>query len=174
MQDCCAPIFGSIAFYKLCDDKANATFKLYEAVEEGEELGEPLFTFTTGTDGAFPDDFELDVGNYVLYETEAPDGYSLPEKPITLKITHVDGTYDDDCTYTPGVTTVSAMMGVTNLAVASETTSEGKLKFTITVPNSTGYELPSTGGSGTTLDYALGVLLISIDRLLNPLYVHVL
>ena len=90
----------------------------------------------------------LAAGTYTLTETEAPDGYNLLDDPITITIAN------------DGKVTTSITDGVVTA---------------ITVVNQTGTELPSTGGMGTTIFYALGgtlvvaaaVLLITKKRMHN-------
>lgn len=108
---------------------------------------ESATTFVSSATG----DVDIDglaAGTYTLTETEAPDGYNLLDDPITITIAN-DGK----------VTT-----SITDSVVTA-----------ITVVNQTGTELPSTGGMGTTIFYALGgtlvvaaaVLLITKKRMHN-------
>lgn len=80
----------------------------------------------------------LKSGIYTLRETDAPDGYNLLNKAITVKITDA------------GVVTISGQD-------SSEVTlgTDGVIE----VLNQSGTELPSTGGMGTTIFYTLGGLL---------------
>ena len=95
--------------------------------------------------------FKLPVndGAYTLAETQAPDGYLIIGDGIT--------------TFT--VTTT----GVTGGAVPEmQTINEEEVPtgvYIIKVQNSAGFELPSTGGSGTNLIYLLGIILMSLAGL---------
>lgn len=118
---------------------SGAEFDLFASKLEGNETvideSKKLNTdaYVSNDDGAFSLG-SLREGVYFLKETKAPDGYKLLAEPIRITVTNnkvtVNGTSganpedvqpNDDCTYT------------------------------ITVSNSTGQELPHTGGSGTTL-----------------------
>lgn len=72
----------------------------------------------------------LAAGKYYLEETVAPDGYNPLREP--QEITVVTGESNDSVT----------------------------VGYTAPVPNSTGTELPSTGGIGTTIFYLIGAILV--------------
>ncbi len=73
----------------------------------------------------------LDVDTYYLTETQQPDGYNKLSAPIKVVI-------DENGTITVGTATVTE----------------------VKVLNNAGSILPSTGGSGTTLIYILGAVLV--------------
>lgn len=75
-------------------------------------------------------------GEYILKELKAPPGYNLLKEPITV------------------VVTGGKITGTTQGVNISED------KLTLNVPNSTGYELPSTGGFGRTPYTMAGLLLM--------------
>ncbi len=84
----------------------------------------------------------LEAGTYYLHETEAPAGYNKLKTDIEVTIT---ATYSDTGT----------------LATTNTTkTDNGQYKLTQGVENSTGTELPETGGIGTTIFYTVGGLLV--------------
>lgn len=89
----------------------------------------------------------LNAGTYIITELVAPDGgYNLLTTPITLVIT---GTVDQtakSCTWSATVDGENA------------TISNNVIKFN--VENKKGNELPSTGGMGTRIFYALGSILV--------------
>ena len=89
----------------------------------------------------------LDAGTYTLEETKAPDGYNLLADTIDVTITPKvkDGIENADCT-------------------VSLTGADGALTevdgYTVEVLNTTGTQLPGTGGMGTTLFTAGGLLIL--------------
>ena len=76
--------------------------------------------------------FGLDVGTYWLEETQAPAGYN----PLTSRVR------------------VDVVAGTAN-------TTTGILNTPVVVINSTGSELPATGGIGTTIFYVVGGLMMA-------------
>ena len=123
---------------------SGATFKLYD--ENGQELEKGLIA--SGTDGIFtPDLFKLEAGTYYLEETKAPEGYYMPDGRFKLVVTSVnvsvynydsstEGNYKDSPTKTFNVESNKAE---------------------VSIYNSTGVELPATGGAGI-LPYTFGGL----------------
>ena len=83
----------------------------------------------------------MDAGDYILKEVKAPAGYNKLKDVIKIKI---DSTQDEN-----EVRTKSVQYGETTLAPVG---TDGNVK----VLNQTGATLPSTGGIGTTIFYALG------------------
>lgn len=75
----------------------------------------------------------LDAGTYYLTETKQPDGYNKLKDPVKVVIKE-NGT----------------------ITVGEDTTTVAEVK----VLNNTGSILPSTGGSGTTMIYILGAVLV--------------
>ena len=137
--------------------KTGASFALYKAAdyddttEKPKENATPVISGTTGSNGILSLD-ELEVGEYRLIETHAPDGYILLDSAI--KITVSAG----------GVT---AMQGNSTSQVAVKedpdwVEGQDDDTYQIRVWNNPGAELPSTGGPGTTLIYLLGIMLAGI------------
>ena len=92
----------------------------------------------------------LNQGTYYLKETEAPAGYNRLEDPVKIVITP---TYDDD----------GDMTGLTGSVenTISTSTTPGNGTVSGKIENGTGATLPSTGGIGTTIFYAAGIVLMA-------------
>lgn len=93
----------------------------------------------------------LDVGTYYLKEVKAPGGYQLPASPvttITLTDSEPNGKLDDG-------TTASGSMLVDKVSADGNVIS---FKLGNTKP---GFELPTTGGMGTVLFTAGGLIIMA-------------
>lgn len=134
---------------------AGAAFKLEKVFKDGTK--KVVKEYTIGSDENNPDKakFEftgLDHGVYILTETVAPDGYNTMH-PITFSIaaSHDIASADPKLTYLNGDL-------VDGQIIFTADKDEGSL--TANVVNYKGSELPNTGGMGTTILYAAGVILI--------------
>lgn len=95
----------------------------------------------------------VDDIEYTLTETDAPDGYNLLIRPVTITPTNIGSEtvtvyYDEDGNVT-------------------ETVTDSNKKYSASVPvtakvvvNETGSTLPTTGGTGTTIIYIVGAILV--------------
>lgn len=105
----------------------------------------------------------LGAGTYTITEEEAPDGYNKLTDPIVVTISF-DGT--EPATITTGTEKAkwSATQAVNGenvpLTVKGGDDPEAGV-VTITVGNNKGALLPSTGGIGTTIFYAAGIILMA-------------
>ena len=119
---------------------ADAEFKL-----EGTRLTTSgTYTGTSGVDGLIP--FKgVAVGTYTLTETKAPDGYNKLANAITVVVKFDAET--NKWTYNAGE-------GDKDLYDA-----DGNI-VPIEIENSSGNELPSTGGFGTYAIYGIGAILV--------------
>lgn len=109
----------------------------FALVSNGENESQPVAA--SDDDGAIFNLGALEDGSYTLIETKAPDGYQLPKDNVTFSIYHGKIT--------------SPQCGTKPLEIVDGNT--------IVVPNSTGKELPNTGGSGTTPLILGGLLLVA-------------
>jgi len=135
-----APTAGTADKYKSTTQKYK--LETYDRVElEGKENVD--VSAVSGTDGKIT--FEgLKPGEYTITETGAPVGFNKITDPISVKIKFNTETkkfeYDGEA---PAGVTVNA---------------DGT--FTVKVENKSGATLPSTGGIGTKIFYALGAVLV--------------
>ena len=83
-------------------------------------------------------------GLYFLYETETLPGYNLLSGPIQINVSADSNNV------------TAYQIGHGPLTPKKVKDNAGKDVWEITVENSTGYELPQTGGAGTALFTALG------------------
>ena len=124
----------------------DAVFSLYGENGYESDPKHPISTgLTSGTDGLV-DLGKLSVGKYYLEENNAPPGYVASADPVVITVT---GT---GVTYVQSGNNLSLSGAGVSYDPATET-------YTLTVTNNAGYELPSTGGSGLTVLYALGGIL---------------
>lgn len=106
---------------------------------------------TTDSSGAAH--FEgLAEGTYKLLETVAPDGYNKLETPVTITIAteyNEDGTLKDNEFKTQNTNDIITVEG------------DGNYSLKAGIANNAGALLPSTGGIGTTIFYAAGIILMA-------------
>ena len=93
---------------------------------------------------------KLSVGTYYLVETTAPDGYNLLEAPVVITVSGSGVTHSQ-----PGNSSSQGQQ-------SGDTYNRETDTYTLTVTNSAGYELPSTGGIGTTIFTVIGVALVAV------------
>lgn len=97
----------------------------------------------------------IDLGKYTLTETKAADGgYSLPNGDITITLTDEapDGILDAN--------TVAAAGGTAELYGNVEI-NKNTIEFNVKNTQSSGFELPNTGGMGTLMFTVGGILLMA-------------
>ena len=143
---------------------ANSKFALYETEEQNGTMvrkASPLYPVLISDNTGFLKDnngnstFSLSPGTYHLIETEAPAGYVKKASPVIVSITSTDVIYDE------GTTLSQDGRG--------KTYDNNTKTYTLKISNSTGYELPETGGLGTTWWYWSGGMLILLAAALKIL-----
>lgn len=116
-------------------------------IEKAENV---TYTGTVGADGVLC--FEgLSAGTYTITEIKAPNGYNLLKDPITVTIGFT----------APVAPSTDCIWTYTGTDVVNGTNTNH-----VTVTNQTGSELPSTGGTGTTLFYLIGGILVLVAGVL--------
>ncbi|WP_461810255.1 SpaA isopeptide-forming pilin-related protein [Faecalimonas sp.] len=124
--------------------KTDAKYRLAEKTENGvADIGAGQVTIEG-----------LAAGTYYLKEISAPKGYNKLIKPVKIVITE---NRNDEGT--------SAFDNLGNRIDPTITMNDGQInkdgnEFVLKIVNKTGTELPSTGGIGTTVFYAVGSVLI--------------
>lgn len=95
----------------------------------------------------------LDDGEYTLKETKAPAGYNLPADGFSVTLTATTANNQAwDGTAAKALTNLAVKVGQTD-GTGDVTTGLGA----ITIKNTQGSSLPSTGGMGTVLLYVAGI-----------------
>lgn len=95
----------------------------------------------------------LDDGEYTLKETKAPAGYNLPADGFSVTLTATTANNQAwDGTATKALTNLAVKVGQTD-GTGNVDTGLGA----ITIKNTQGSSLPSTGGMGTVLLYVAGI-----------------
>ncbi|MDE6426928.1 MAG: isopeptide-forming domain-containing fimbrial protein [Ruminococcus sp.] len=147
---------------KVGEGEDAVTYAGYYTVKEIKDLDKSEFEFKG-----------LDDGDYILVETKAPDNYKIATKPVyftitadhtndpaTLELTSLTGagTTSEDSDFDNGIINLQKI-GNTEDRIASD-----KDAGTITAGfiNTSGAELPSTGGIGTTLFYLGGGAMVAV------------
>ena len=110
---------------------------------------------TTGPDGKI--NFAgLGEGTYTITETDAPSGFNLLKKPITVTIT-ASGVSITGCTWGKTLTDPNNATTAGEFVQGDKEGTDSSLP--LTVKNTEGSTLPSTGGVGTKLFYLFGGML---------------
>ena len=148
----------------------DAEFKLYRGTDTKEYakvLNGKVTGWTTdinegsvlksGEDGKFTVE-GLDDGDYTLKETKAPAGYNLPANGFSVKLT---ATTVNNQAWNEIDT--SALKGLAVKVDQTDGTGDAKTGLgTITIKNTQGSFLPTTGGMGTTILYVAGAAIVLV------------
>lgn len=114
------------------------------------------------TDGTFEIE-GLASGIYYLKEIEAPEGYNLLADPIKIKIEAVETVDESTGEYKTTAVKINVneekVEGTEELKYTNGIANTGSVS--IIVKNNKGTILPSTGGIGTTIFYAAGIILMA-------------
>lgn len=148
-------------------DKKNGVYT--KATEEQIKAGTDITTtLVTNGDGQIQIQ-GLACGSYYLKETKAPDGYVLPSDVIKITLVDDKDTQGgegpdgnlDDCT-AEGSTVVKEESLVSTFAIGGDTEDGLKNIFEFKVENKKpGFNLPTTGGMGTVLFTAGGLVIMA-------------
>ena len=144
--------------YKVVINKLNeknepidgAKFTLYKKIKGAED--EKIEAVISGDKNNVFTFNRLDDGDYVLKETEAPDGYN--------KADDIEFTIKADHSIEPDTLELKSLSGdkVTGEIVLEPNTADGSLSKD--VQNFKGSVLPSTGGAGRVAIYVIGAILV--------------
>jgi fimbrial isopeptide formation D2 family protein/LPXTG-motif cell wall-anchored protein len=107
----------------------------------------------------------LAPGTYYLWETKAPDGYNALTAPVTIVISSaITNTNGTGGTSTDVSSDLYATPGALDVSYSGTYTDDGTFipdkSNTVDVQDTTGTQLPGTGGMGTTIFYAVGGIIV--------------
>ena len=152
---------------------AGAQFQLYDSDPGATPKPEPVQAdLVSGPDGLIALG-KLTEGTYYLVETQAPSGYIGLTSPVVITVNPASTqTKDIGGKSYPLYVTYSGAGSLSegNAGISVKEKSEDGLtvySYTLTVPNSAGVSLPSTGGRGTAVFTAAGSLLCALALLLG-------
>ena len=131
---------------------SNATTELVVSTTQGNDLGKLTIS-------------GLDVGTYYLTETKAPGGYVKLSTPVEIVVNDskksvTDSTFEDGAN------------GKTDTTADNNTTEVNDGYVSTKITNTKGFTLPTTGGMGTVLFTAGGVLLMGAGLVVLVLFLR--
>ena len=111
--------------------------------------------------------YGLDVGDYILKETKAPAGYNLLSQPKEFTITDAK---DNDAASDAPEEDKNTPDGIIDNEKDGDNNSTGYISFNVI--NTKGFTLPTTGGMGTVLFTAGGVVLMGAGLVLLVVFLR--
>ena len=143
----------------------NGSYRVADSTETG------ATELTVGTSGQMEGILKLsglDVGEYLLTEVQAPAGYNKLSAPISITIKD-----EDDGVDTPNAgPNGQPEYTTTNQDGASTEVEADDGYVPVTVINTKGFTLPTTGGMGTVLFTAGGVVLMGAGLVLLVVFLR--
>lgn len=140
----------------------NGSYHVADSTETG------ATELTVGTNGSMKGVLKLsglDVGDYLLTEVQAPAGYNKLSAPISINI-------QDDTAGTDSGPDGKPEYTSTNQDGASTEVEAADGYVPVTVTNTQGFTLPTTGGMGTVLFTAGGVVLMGAGLVLLVVFLR--
>ena len=140
------------------DEYYDSTTTKYKEVNlDSEEAKAEKFTLTgTSNEDGKINFAGLGEGTYTITETDAPSGFNMLKKPITVTIT-ASGVSITGCTWGKTLTDPNNATTAGEFVQGDKEGTDSSLP--LTVKNTEGSTLPSTGGVGTKLFYLFGGML---------------
>ena len=142
------------AEFKISKDNKNLKFKkvddAYYQTKDDDSDENASETLTTDNAGLLKI-YGLDEGTYILTETKAPDKYNLAEKSVTIEIKDANDGVE-----------LNGIIKVKKDGTGEIESEDESGVYKLTFPNTKGFQLPVTGGIGTILFVAGGIVLVGI------------
>lgn len=155
--------------YTGAENTTQGTYRVATPAEI-QQTGATTTTLTVGESGGNMGKLSisgLDVGDYILKETKAPAGYNLLSQPKEFTITDAK---DNDAAPEAPEEDKNTPDGIIDNKNAGDNNSTGYISFDVI--NTQGFTLPTTGGMGTVLFTAGGVVLMGAGLVLLVVFLR--